>query len=341
MKQGKGNYFFAPRIGEKYHEGFNGIRTLVVGAYHICYENCPFKDLCCDVDTVKEMDYKCPKYKDAPFYEKAEDQLCLHNSNIIEINSYCEDEARYPAYSVFTHDMTKLQDGITSQQKYDFWESIAFTNFFQCYCPSDLFPEEIDIEKTNKNATKAFLEILEELKPQLIYVWTKHIGEVIDKNLQKFPGLKKENFPNNNPSLRIYLYSYNYSINNVELKDIDNYLQIKFPQKQIIPSAYGRKKKVASLSQVLFNAVKRGYLQFDNGELVISSNILGKEIGYIIHQIKQLYDFNDWKQLDEIISKYKQDGTKVKTLRTMHKYNNTEENQGKIAELDKDIFATN
>ena len=72
MKQGKGNYFFAPRIGEKYHEGFNGIRTLVVGAYHICYENCQFKDLCCDVDTIKEMDYKCPKYKDAPFYEKAE-----------------------------------------------------------------------------------------------------------------------------------------------------------------------------------------------------------------------------------------------------------------------------
>jgi len=101
------NYFFVPRIGEKYHEGFNGIRTLVVGAYHICYENCPFKDLCCDVDTIKEMDYKCPKYKDAPFHEKAEDQLCLHNSNIIEINSYCEDEACYPAYSVFTHDMTK------------------------------------------------------------------------------------------------------------------------------------------------------------------------------------------------------------------------------------------
>lgn len=58
-------------------------------------------------------------------------------------------------------------------------------------------------------------------------------------------------------------------------------------------------------------------------------------------QIKQLYDFNSWKQLDEIISKYKQDGIKVKTLRTLHKLNNTEENQGKIAELDKDIFATN
>ena len=120
MKKKSKYYFFAPRIGEKYHEGFNGIRTLVVGAYHICYENCQFKDLCCDVDTVKEMDYKCPKYKDAPFYEKAKDQLCLHNSNIIEINSYCEDEARYPAYSVFTHDMTKLQDGISAQQKYDF-----------------------------------------------------------------------------------------------------------------------------------------------------------------------------------------------------------------------------
>lgn len=251
------------------------------------------------------MDFKCPIYSDAPVYEKEEDKFCLHNSNIIEINSYCENEARYPAYSVFTHDMTKLQDGISSQQKYDFWESVAFTNFYQCYCPSDLFPEEIDVEKTNKNAIKAFKEILEELKPQQVYVWTKHISEVIDKNLQKFPGLKKENFPNNNPSLRIYLYSYNYSINNVALKDIDNYLQIKFPQKQIIPSAYGRKKKVPPLSQVLFNAIKKGYLQFDNRELVVCSNNSSKDAGYIVSQIKQLYDFNSWKQLDEIISKYK------------------------------------
>lgn len=111
------------------------------------------------------MDFKCPIYSDAPVYEKEEDKFCLHNSNIIEINSYCENEARYPAYSVFTHDMTKLQDGISAQQKYDFWESVAFTNFYQCYCPSDLFPEEIDVEKTNKNAIKAFKEILEELKP--------------------------------------------------------------------------------------------------------------------------------------------------------------------------------
>ncbi len=204
-----------------------------------------------------------------------------------------------------------------------------------------MFPEEIDVEKTNKNAIKAFKEILEELKPQQVYVWTKHISEVIDKNLQKFPGLKKENFNSNNPSLRISLYSYNYKLNNVELEDIENYLQTKLPQKQIIPTANGRKKKVPQLSQVLFNAIKKGYLQFDNGELVVCSNNSSKDAGYIVSQIKQLYDFNSWKQLDEIISKYKQDGTKVKTLRTIHKLNNTEENQGKIAELDKAIFATN
>lgn len=341
MKKKSKHYFFAPRIGEKYHKGLNGVRTLVLGAYHICYENCQFKDLCCDVDTITQMDFKCPIYSDAPVYEKEEDKFCLHNSNIIEINSYCENEARYPAYSVFTHDMTKLQDGISAQQKYDFWESVAFTNFYQCYCPSDLFPEEIDVEKTNKNAIKAFKEILEELKPQQVYVWTKHISEVIDKNLQKFPGLKKENFNSNNPSLRISLYSYNYKLNNIELEDIENYLQTKLPQKQIIPTANGRKKKVPPLSQVLFNAIKKGYLQFDNGELVVCSNNSSKDAGYIVSQIKQLYDFNSWKQLDEIISKYKQDGIKVKTLRTIHKLNNTEENQGKIAELDKAIFATN
>ncbi len=341
MKQSKRNYFFVPRIGEKYHEGFKGIRTLVVGAYHICYENCQFKDLCCDVDTIKEMDYKCPCHKEIPLAENKEDQLCLHNSNIIEINSYCEDQARYPAYSVFTHDMIDVKDGITTQQKYDFWESVAFTNFFQCYCPSDLFPEEIDIEKTNKNAVKALSQILNELNPQQVYVWTKRIGEVIDKNLQKFPGLKKESNVCKNSSLHISLYSYNYNINNVEINDIENYLQNKLAQKQIIPSLYGKKKNVVPLSKALLNTIKKGFLQFDNGELVVCKKAPGKEIGYIIYQLKQLYNFNNWEQLEKIISKYKQDGSKVKSLRTMHKFNNTDENTGEIANIDKDIFATN
>ena len=31
-------YFFRPRKGENYSQGFNGLKTLVVGAYHFCWE---------------------------------------------------------------------------------------------------------------------------------------------------------------------------------------------------------------------------------------------------------------------------------------------------------------
>ena len=76
-------YFFVPRIGANYKSGFNGIRTLILGAYHVCYCNCEHKDICCNIDTVASMDYKCPAYGNTTPTEKPEDELCLHNSNII------------------------------------------------------------------------------------------------------------------------------------------------------------------------------------------------------------------------------------------------------------------
>lgn len=29
-------YFFRPRVGKNYDDGFRGLKTLVVGAYHYC-----------------------------------------------------------------------------------------------------------------------------------------------------------------------------------------------------------------------------------------------------------------------------------------------------------------
>ena len=338
MKQSKKNYFFVPRIGEKYHEGFNGIRTLVVGAYHICYENCQFKDLCCDVDTIKKMDYKCPKYKDVPFYEKAEDQLCLHNSNIIEINSYCEDEARYPVYSAFTRYMLNKKQGLTTEQKYSFWENVAFYNFYQCFSPSDLLPQGVELEDMNKNALKAFSQLLKEINPQLIYVWTKGVSDAIDKTLKKIPGLKKESIVREHSTMEIYLYSYNYKTNTVTIQDIQNYLHKSLPQRQITLNQDGEKKNFLSIEKVIFNAIKRGSMQFENGNLIIPQGIAEKEAGYLLRQLIVHYNFNDWEEIETIISRYKTDGAKTQNLRQVRRYNNTAKEKSKCEELDKQIF---
>ena len=65
VKEKQAKYFFVPRIGAKYSEGFRGLKTLVVGAYHVCYCNCQHKHLCCNINTIASMDYKCPAYKNA------------------------------------------------------------------------------------------------------------------------------------------------------------------------------------------------------------------------------------------------------------------------------------
>lgn len=338
MKQSKKNYFFVPRIGEKYHEGFNGIRTLVVGAYHICYENCPFKDLCCDVDTVKEMDYKCPKYKDVPFYEKAEDQLCLHNSNIIEINSYCEDEARYPVYSAFTRYMLNKKQGLTTEQKYSFWENVAFYNFYQSFSPSDLLPQDVELEDMNKNAVKAFYQLLKEINPELIYVWTKGVSDAIDKNLKKISELKKESIVREHSTMEIYLYSYNYKTNTVTIQDIQNYLHKTLPQRQITLNQEGEKKNFPPIEKVIFNAIQRGSMQFENGELVIPFSAKEQECGYILRLLKYYYNFKDWEEIEQIISKYKRNGEKLKNLKSLRAYNNINKDIKYIEELENNIF---
>ena len=40
-------YFFKPRVGKDYQEGFMGLRTLVLGAYHYCwYDKCRYFNEC-------------------------------------------------------------------------------------------------------------------------------------------------------------------------------------------------------------------------------------------------------------------------------------------------------
>lgn len=86
-------YFFRPRVGNDYQDGFMGLRTLVLGAYHYCwYDKCRYFKECVMVGRAADYDTVCPEYErmsDRDYYR-------LSNSNVIEIDSYLECE-HYPA----------------------------------------------------------------------------------------------------------------------------------------------------------------------------------------------------------------------------------------------------
>ena len=338
MDKEQHGYFFVPRIGANYNEGFNGLKTLIVGAYHVCYCNCEYKDICCNIDTVGTMDYKCPAYDNTVQTQNQEEELCLHNSNIIEISSYCDDDARYPTYSAFTRYMLDCKKGLTSEQKNNFWNSVAFYNFYQCFSSSDSVPCNNNRKTINKNAINSLLEVINKIQPNVIYVWTKDVNDVIEANISKFSGLKKESLLREHSTMELYLYSYNYKINTTTQGDIDEYLHKFFPNREITLTIEGANKNVPSLSKVLLNAIKRGAFQFDNGKLVIPCTRKEQEGGYILNQLKLYYTFNSWDEIELIIVKYKRNGERVKNLRKLHKYNNISSEASKCADLDKHIF---
>ncbi len=186
-----------PRVGKHYAEGFRNLRTLVVGVTHICTNSCPFHDRCTSVEGIKTMDKECPCYK------QREDYYRLSNSNEIEISSFIYGEARYPAYSAFTYYMTKAADEMTSEHKKELWEHVAFTNYLQIFHDNDKsLPAD---EQLYTDSFPAFLQVLEELKPHVIYVWNPRVCEVLKKHPDLLRYLGKANM---NYGLSVYAFTY-------------------------------------------------------------------------------------------------------------------------------------
>ena len=118
-------YYFKPRVGKHYEEGLNGRRTLVLGVHQVClYPDCPAYGRCTSPDGIRQMDVCLHQ----PDYE-------LREANSLEMDSFLDpmpqDGFKYPTHSYFTRYMLQAEDSIDEQQKKNFWEHVAFFNFFQ------------------------------------------------------------------------------------------------------------------------------------------------------------------------------------------------------------------
>lgn len=200
--------FFRPRIGQHYDEGFKGYRTLVLGVKHHCTlrhcryfadcvmnrncahynETCPAYDCrnyyngrkMCE-DCIGIGGERCVYYEPRTMEEKRREYL-LSQSNIIEINAFLEENDHYPAYTYFTKLMLNKADDFTDEEKIDFWEHVAFANFMQYFCECPQVPE-YDTVNYRQEDWEAFKEVLDELKPEVIYVWNPVLKTLLDKKI--------------------------------------------------------------------------------------------------------------------------------------------------------------
>lgn len=172
-------YFFEPRVGGNYYtQGFCGLRILVLGVAHICDLPCAFHDICGNPDRVRDMDRECPVYKGK------DERLRLSGSNLIEIDSFIEGSARYPAYSLFTYYMTGSRDTLSPSEKQRFWDSVAFTNYLQYFLDSD----ELDgLDGADMDRARASLDqVIEQIRPQIIFAWNPAVCDSLRSNSGAF-----------------------------------------------------------------------------------------------------------------------------------------------------------
>lgn len=93
-------YFFIPRKGADYGQGFMGLRTLVTGVAHICTVSCPYHDLCGHPDKVRDMDRECPlcKGKDGYRWRDSNDLVPHEDTDCKKIRLVYR-----PAHEAFKH----------------------------------------------------------------------------------------------------------------------------------------------------------------------------------------------------------------------------------------------
>ena len=202
--------FFQPRIGQHYREGFKGYRTLVLGVKHHCtlrhcryFADCVLNKNCNRYDSLC-LAYDCTnyvngrkmckvcigingehcKYYEPRTMEEKHDNFLLSQSNIIEIDAFLEENDHYPAYTYFTKLVLNKSDDLTDGEKTNFWEHVAFANYLQYFCDAPQVPSyEGDGMTYRQEDWEAFKELMEELQPEVVFVWNPALKTLLDKKI--------------------------------------------------------------------------------------------------------------------------------------------------------------
>lgn len=208
-------FFFVPWIGEKYEDGLNNKKVLVVGASHYCNHSnicrnpnnnkgcsnynclnrcnlgCDYFLDCTSGNTKDYNDYcawmkeYCDNYEDLC---KAIDEITgdkvedifekLKSTTIGEVCNFLNNIETNKSFKKFTDFCCEYFE---CKSISDFWKSISFVNYSQNFQPGSTG------NKFKESDFKAFNKYIELLKPNVVIVWGCALGGELEKR-----GFKKE-----------------------------------------------------------------------------------------------------------------------------------------------------
>ena len=155
------NVFFKPYVGKNYFEkGYLGKKLLILGESHYC-SGIQDKDCQCGKEE------KCLQLQECEnFTNEVLNRFFDYKKGVGEVDTWMTTFTRFT--NIF------LGEQVSNEKLLEFWENVVFYNYVQkAIIGSRTSPDGQDFE----DSEKAFFEILEEYKPDLIIVWGARLEE--------------------------------------------------------------------------------------------------------------------------------------------------------------------
>ncbi len=292
--------FFRPRIGKHYEEGWRSVRTMVVGVHLLCELNCEYKSRCCSVQGVRQMDCLCPQYAQYKGTE-FENYYRLSNCNSIELESYIENEAKSPSFSMLTSFLLQEKGFVSMEKRQELWDHLGFYNFFQHFQPDADTPSPDDNPQLFRDGLAAFRELLTKYEPQMLIVYSRQLAAFLRS--QRMEGLtfyRKEE----TPILDIYIFHYNY-LPHSKLSES----QICALVEKSLAHRNFSKETLQQLAHCLATAVGHGIIACDENGIMVKKTADAAYLGRVLTGIFDL----SWAEYDSLMN------YTHKTLRNAHR----------------------
>lgn len=159
--------FFTPFVGGNYKKGINGKKVLVLGASFYCDKTqCQFFTQCTSVE-----------YKDSSAYDAICPIYTRDNKELHLEAEYCIEDG-VATYQKFARGMGKY---VGTDDYDEIWSHMAFTNYVQFFLPATNGYRITRKSDLSERDYEAFVETLEELKPDIVIVW----GGVINNRIKQ------------------------------------------------------------------------------------------------------------------------------------------------------------
>ncbi len=284
--------FFSPRIGPQYNDGWDGLRTMVIGVHLLCEEDCPHKALCTSPASVAKMDNQCPCY--APHRQEGHaDYYRLSNCNAIELETYIYKDGKSPAFSSFTKYLLHERDNVTFERREELWAHLGFYNFMQCFRPDSATPPYAAAPHLYDTALPAFRQLLREYRPQLLYVWGRELAAYLRQ--AEVAGLEYVR-ETDMQAMVVHIFSYNFHpYGNVSTEQLQVSIAHSLQGHLAVDDATFR-----HLYLYIRHALREGLITCDGQHLSVRSG-KKKSVAYLCRMLCRSLDLH-WNHFDALFS---------------------------------------